>query len=961
MKNRPTTERGVLVNARKLKALRYKKGWSQEALADKAKVNTKSVYRPEKNIRISHASATAIASALGITFEELCEPDALPYNNLPVPPNDFSGRESELAAMKAAINEAVIKKGVPIIHIHGMAGVGKSVLASKLAEEMKTMYSHAQFLLDMRAEREPLSDTDAMRRIIRIFDPTYEPPEGEEKDFKDELIGDYRGTLSDKKAILLLDNVAEAEQIEHLIPASNCLLITTSRQKFALAGGFEIELKGLPPKEAQTFLLSKYRMTRREANRIAELCDFLPFALRYAAHTLAQTSALSAGEYADRLQDERQKRLEHVPPTLKLHYDLLDETIQSHWRALSVFPGTFDYLAAASVWVAEPGEAKDLLGMCYRYNLVEYIRALGRYRLHNLARDFAYDQMNEAERYEYKKRHANHYSSILAQANSIYRHGGEHSRKGLEIFDREWGNFRAAQEWASSQADNDLDAALICVKYPEEGNYLLDLHRKPLERLVWLQPALAVAQRLGMRQSEGHILRNIGRVYNTLGEPFSADGYYKKALNIFSDLKDDHGKGTTLRNLGCAYMDRGETGRALEIFKEALKLLRATDYRHGQANVLRNLGKAYAELGQPRRAIDAYQQALNIYRSPGVLYDRGEANALRNLGMAYAALGQLQQAIKYYEDALMIHHKIRYRRGEANVLANLGSEYRKLGYARDAIKYCDKALDIFREIGDRRSEGITIGTKGNAYHHLGQLRQAMNLYKESLEISRQVGDSRNESVALGRIGAVYRELEDYEKANEFIWTALDICGEDLRGKSNQLGRLGMLYADLWVKRGDRGNLEQALKQFESRLKLAKQVDDRRGEGITMGNIGSVHYAFGDIPLAISYHMKDYEIAKEVGDLRGQSIAAGNLGADYAAMNNFDEALRFHKEHLTISRKIKNPRCEADALFKMSLTYARFGNLRKAVSKSQAALRIFDKLEHPLASVVRVRLNNWQQT
>ena len=103
--------------------------------------------------------------------------------------------------------------------IQGMGGVGKTALALKLGEQLSGRYPDAQIYLDLKgaSQQKALSTADAMAHVIRSFDRQAQIPEGEA-----ELRGLYQSVLYEKRAILLMDNAADREQVEPLIPRSSC-------------------------------------------------------------------------------------------------------------------------------------------------------------------------------------------------------------------------------------------------------------------------------------------------------------------------------------------------------------------------------------------------------------------------------------------------------------------------------------------------------------------------------------------------------------------------------------------------------------------------------------------------------------------------------------------------------------------------------------------------------------------
>jgi tetratricopeptide (TPR) repeat protein len=667
-----------------------------------------------------------------ITEETVGDQPNVPHQ-IPSPPEDFTGREEEISALMEGFD-----RGATITGLRGMGGIGKTALAMVLAERLKSRFPDGQIFIDLRGTSDkPLTSAEAMAHIIRAYHPEVKIPEDENG-----LRGLYNATLANKKALLLLDNASSRDQVESLLPPDGCALLITSRNKFAVPGLVEKDLDVLPQEDAKELLMQIAARIGDRAGDLARLCGYLPIALRNAASALAEKKDLDVAEYLKRLEDAR-NRVELVEASFSLSYDNLPPYLRSLWKMLSVFPADFDRVGVAAVWGQDLEETAKALGDLLKWSLLDFNPEGKRYRLHDLARDFAFYRLDNDSKAEVQQRHAEYYSKVLSSANEIYKQGGDSVLAGLKLFDLEKANIMAGHAWAKKNMQENSTAAHLCNSYPDAGVYVLDLRLHPSQKISWLEVGLEAARRSKDEAAEGVHLGNLGQAYAALGETRKAIEYYDQALMISRKIGDRRGEGARLGNLGLAYADLGETRKAIGYHDQALKISQETEDRRGEGNRLGNLGLAYADLGETRKATEYYDQALKISQEIGDR--RGEGNHLGNLGNAYAALGETRKATGYYDQALKISQDIGDRRGEENHLGNLGQAYAALGETKKAIEYYNRALGIACEIGDRRNEGAWLMSLSLAYDKLGDIRRAIEYHDQAQAIKHEIQERRIEA------------------------------------------------------------------------------------------------------------------------------------------------------------------------------------------------------------------------
>jgi tetratricopeptide (TPR) repeat protein len=381
---------------------------------------------------------------------------------------------------------------------------------------------------------------------------------------------------------------------------------------------------------------------------------------------------------------------------------------------------------------------------------------------------------------------------------------------------------------------------------------------------------------------------------------------HSKLLTIARKIRDRFNESTALNNLGRVYDSLSNYQQAIDLYQESLTITQEIGDRLGEGTVLRNLGNAYYRLGNYQQAINLYQESLTIARDIG---DRqGEGAALGNLGNAYNSLGNYQQAIDFLQQRLTIARDIGDRQGEGNALGNLGNTYNRLGNYQQAIDFLQQHLTIARDIGDRQGEGAALGNLGNAYNSLGNYQQAIDFYQQYLTIARDIGDRQGEGNALCGLGIAYNRLGNYQQAIDFLQQYLTIARDigDRQGEGIALGNLGNAYNSL-------GNYQQAIDFLEQYLTIARDIGDRQGEGIALVNMGETLLKLEQYTDALTNNQSALKIFQEIGDRANEAAALKNLAEVHQALGDLDLARQLAQQALKLSADLGIPLqtdCEA---------------------------------------------------
>jgi hypothetical protein len=233
---------------------------------------------------------------------------------LPAHTPHFVGRAAELRQLSTLLDTTATTGGTVVITaIDGTAGIGKTALALHWAHQAAQRFADGQLYVNLRGfdpSNPPVHPADALRGFLDAFEV---PPERIPSSV-DARAGLYRGLLTDRHVLIVLDNARDAEQVRPLLPASpTCLVVITSRNQLSglitQQGAHPVTLDVLSPQEARALLVGHLGPGRvsAEPRAVTDLinhCARLPLALAIVAARAATHPGFALRILAKELADE---------------------------------------------------------------------------------------------------------------------------------------------------------------------------------------------------------------------------------------------------------------------------------------------------------------------------------------------------------------------------------------------------------------------------------------------------------------------------------------------------------------------------------------------------------------------------------------------------------------------------------------------------------------------------------
>lgn len=640
--------------------------------------------------------------------DQAVDPDGVRLPRDAAPEGRFLGRTRELKELRADIERAGLDtlsgRKAPrarVLLIAGRPGSGRTALAEELVRQVAERYPDGVL-------RTRLSDPDGTRvpvgRAAReLLDALETPaPAGAPED---DLTEALRTALAERRTVLLLDDAADAEQVDALLPDNpDCLAVTVSSGPLTgIADVRPCTLGGLDTKSGVE-LLSRFtgsvRITvdPRAAERLAELCHGQPAALVLAGGWLAARPKAAVADLAKQLHSDAGQGAV-VGRVVRLVHDSLPATAARTLRLLSLAPGGLaDAHTAAALAGCSVEAARTTLDDLAAHGLLHSGGSSHpHYRvpccLHPLLHDLARTHERPAE-------------LLLARARML-----ERTVRLLQ-------SCRAITETDSPQAREKLLGMPRALRFPS-----------PRAAADWLRlrrPALLAAARLAVADGELDTLarRLMSQLVRALVAHFGTQA-------AASDLYDIHGlvldvagrrglpreRAAALLNLGDLDAHTGRTADALARYRAALDAGREANDPYATGRAMESVGGAYLELGDYDRAADWFGRALAQRLARG---ERPEAARLHGrIGAAHTYAGRYGEALRNWRAAVAGHRRCGDVAARARALSELARVQEYAGRFDESLRTCREAVEWARRAEDTRLQAALHLRLAGSFEHLG--------------------------------------------------------------------------------------------------------------------------------------------------------------------------------------------------------------------------------------------------
>jgi CHAT domain-containing protein/Tfp pilus assembly protein PilF len=143
----------------------------------------------------------------------------------------------------------------------------------------------------------------------------------------------------------------------------------------------------------------------------------------------------------------------------------------------------------------------------------------------------------------------------------------------------------------------------------------------------------------------------------------------------------------------------------------------------------------------------------------------------------------------------------------------------------------------------------------------------------------------------------------------------------------------------------KGDYPKAMLTYKELLELATESKDRLSVANAITGMGVVHEIQGEYAKALENYQAANRIMLELSDRSGMVMTLNNIGLLLYHQGNYSESLNFLEQALSISRELDDPVRLSQVYNQLGLTYKSLGLFKQSLETFEAALKITESTGH----------------
>ncbi|MDJ0362338.1 NB-ARC domain-containing protein [Rhodococcus sp. H29-C3] len=614
---------------------------------------------------------------------------------------DFTGRSADVDAITSAAARAYA--GSCIIHVHGMAGSGKSAIALNACHQLRDRYPDGQLYVNIAASsphRDGLTASAALGVLLtQLGIRDDELPRHEHG-----RLSMWRSLTEKMQLLVVLDDAVDQTLVEEIIPAGrHSAVVVTSRLLMTGLPGAQFVRVALPDRELAVDMLTAFLGPRANheppgaAEVVAEMCGDLPLALRLASARVLSNDAAGLIDLAHQLRTYSAVGALDGPGvsvalTLRKSFMIMDNVDMSRFLRLSMLPvPEIDHTAISLACNISVAAARRVARRFHDLALLQR-SSPETYRLQGLVAEVARDVAKERLPLEARR-------EVLARAIDHYR-----------------------------ETKTQLTVSLMASSVGRE-HFLYRL----------LTDSFTLCSELGMESRHAELCSECDELMLATLGTLEQETLLLQGIESARRSKDNYALTRLQLALAGTLWHQNRDPEGMDLCLTALATCPSDAYALRVRLILRCVAFRWS-LGEFEQGLSDVSEARVIIKNAGITdrlllsdLDINEANLLLETGSVETAKGLCDEVLRQ-ADVLL-----RTRIMAATTASRIEVHYERLESALDKARF---GLTIATKGSSSYGRALTLGQMADVQDALGRAAQATNARSHALELATHAGLDR---------------------------------------------------------------------------------------------------------------------------------------------------------------------------------------------------------------------------
>ena len=231
--------------------------------------------------------------------------------------------------------------------------------------------------------------------------------------------------------------------------------------------------------------------------------------------------------------------------------------------------------------------------------------------------------------------------------------------------------------------------------------------------------------------------------------------------------------------------------------------------------------------------------------------------------------------------------------------------------------------------------GDLLMTRGAVAMDKNATAQAFALFRQAHATFQQVGNTRAQAIALQNIGTIYSYAGDQRSVLRYYAQAADVHRSDPGLSQTAANNLGMAHKEL-------GELDRAAAEFDTALRLAREMKSQVLEARVLTNLAAVSLARGRVDEAARFATRGLQVAQRGDAIEWAPFLWGVKGQIALARGNVPAAIPLFERAFQGLKLTETSFYFRDFHDSAARAYRAAGNLEVAFAHLQAFKRLDDE-------------------